>query len=152
MQHHLYPDHWKQPSQACLEQAGYRCEGCGIPHGSLRVGKHHYNLYVVHLHAAHITHDPQNLEADLRALCPSCHKRHDRKTERQPVAARGQSYQMVSLTHLVTVERAAGLSIMPEGTGCAWQIGGLSEVASDVLDAIGSALHCLLMECMEVQA
>jgi hypothetical protein len=113
MQHHLYPDHWKQRSQACLEQAGYRCEGCGIPHDSMR---------------------------------------HDRKTERQRVVARRQGYQVVSLTHLVTVARAAGLSIMPEGTGCAWLIGDLSGVASDVLDAIGSALHCLLMECMEVQA
>ena len=78
MQHHLYPDNWKQRSQACLEQATYRCEHCGIPHGSMRVGKHRHNLYFVHLHAAHINHDPHNPQAKLRALCPSCHMRHDR--------------------------------------------------------------------------
>ena len=54
MQHHLYPDNWKQRSQACLEQANYRCEHCGMRHGSMRAGKHRHNLYFVHLHAAHI--------------------------------------------------------------------------------------------------
>src|SRR5258706_10671765 len=60
MQHHLYPADWRSRARACLEQAGYRCENCGIRQGSLRVGKHHYNLYVVHLHAAHVNHDPHN--------------------------------------------------------------------------------------------
>ncbi len=150
MQHHLYPDNWKQRSQACLERAGYRCEHCGMPHGTMRVGKHRHNLYFVHLHAAHINHDPHNSQAKLRALCPTCHMRHDRKTERKQVAARRQGYQVVSLTRLIAHARSAGLFIMQEESGFTWSIGDLSGAASDVLEAIGSALHGLTMERLEV--
>ena len=150
MQHHLYPDNWKQRSQACLEQANYRCEHCGMPHGIMRVGKHRHNLYFVHLHAAHINHDPHNPQAKLRALCPSCHMRHDRKTERKQVAARRQGYQVISIARLVAHARSAGLHIIQEESGFTWSIDGLSGVASDVLDAIGLALHCLTRERIEV--
>jgi len=150
MQHRLYPDHWKQCSQTCLERAGYRCEHCGIPHGTMRVGKHRHNLYFVHLHAAHINHDPHNPLAELRALCPTCHMRHDRQTERKQIAARRQGYQVVALTRLVAHAQSAGLHITQEESGCAWSIGDLSGIASDVLDAIGSALHGLAMERLEV--
>src|SRR5690348_14895592 len=84
MQHHLYPADWRNRAQACLERAGYRCEDCGMRHGSLRVGKHRYNLYFVQLHAAHVNHDPGNPQAELRALCPTCHMKYDRRTESTP--------------------------------------------------------------------
>ncbi len=151
MQYHLYPDNWKQRSQTCLERAGYRCEHCGMAHGSMRVGKHRHNLYFVHLHAAHINHDPHNPQGELRALCPACHMRHDRKTEQKRVAPHRQGYQVVSLNRLVARARSAGLHIIQEENGCAWQIGDLSGMASDVLDAIGCALHCFIMERMEVR-
>jgi len=150
MQHHLYPDNWKQRSQACLEQANYRYEHCGMPHGTMRVGKHRHNLYFVHLHAAHINHDPHNPQAELRALCPSCHVRHDRKTERKQVATRRQGDQVISIARLVAHARSAGLHIIQEESSFTWSIDGLSGVASDVLDAIGLALHCLTRERIEV--
>jgi hypothetical protein len=151
MQECLYPENWKQRSHACISQAGYRCEHCGIAHRAVRFTRRGIP-YFVHLHAAHIHHDPHNPSAELRALCPSCHMRHDRNTERKWVAARKQGYPVISLTRLTIGVRAAGLHIIQEGACYSWQIGDLSGEASDVLDAIGSALHCLLMERMEGQA
>ncbi len=100
MQQALYPSDWKLPAHACLAQAGYRCEACGTPHGVLRVGKRSKSPYVVYLHAAHVNHDPDNPQAELRALCPSCHMKHDRQTERKQVTAHKQGYPVVSVTRL----------------------------------------------------
>jgi hypothetical protein len=153
MQQHLYPADWKLRAAACLARAGYRCEDCGIPHGVLRVGKKSKSPYIVYLHAAHVNHDPENPQAALRALCPSCHMKHDRRTERKPAPARRQGYQLISATRLVKEARGAGLYISQQGYRYVWQIGDLTGIATDVLDAIGSALHCLLMERLEeVQA
>ncbi len=147
MQHDLYPPDWKQRAKACLERANYRCEHCRIPHGTLRVGKYHRNLYFVHLHAAHINHDPDNPQAELQALCPSCHLKHDRQSERGHVwAIRRQGYQVVSVVRFIAEARSAGLHITQQGRRYAWQIGHLSGLARDPLDALGHALHGLMME------
>ena len=150
MQHQLYPSDWKLRAHACLAQAGYRCEACGTPHGVLRVGRRSKSPYVVYLHAAHVNHDPDNPQAELRALCPSCHMKHDRRTERKRIAAHKQGYHIVSTTRLVIEARGAGLHITQAGDSYTWQIGELTGMATDVLDAIASALHCLRMERMEV--
>ena len=152
MQQHLYPADWKLRAAACLSRAGYRCEDCGTPHSLLRIGKKSKRPYIVYLHAAHVNHDPENPQAELRALCPSCHMKHDRRTERAHVAARKQGYQVISATRLLIEARGAGLHIRQEGDRYTWQIGDLTGIATDVLDAIGSALHCLGMERLEVHA
>ena len=153
MHNPLYPSDWKLRAAACFARAGYRCEDCGVPHGVLRVGKKSKSPYIVYLHAAHVNHDPENPQAALRALCPSCHMKHDRRTERTPAPARRQGYQLISATRLVKEARGAGLSISQLGDRYCWQIGDLTGIATDVLDAIGSALHCLMMERVEeVQA
>lgn len=149
MHHSLYPSDWKLRAAVCLAQAGYRCEDCGTPHGVLRVGNRSKSPYIVYLHAAHINHDPENPQAELRALCPSCHMKHDRRTERTRMAARKQGYHVISATRLVLEARGAGLHITQQGDRFRWQIGDLSGLATDVLDAIGSALHCLAMERLE---
>jgi hypothetical protein len=154
MQHHLYPADWHRRAQVCLEQAGYRCQDCGIRHGTLRVGKHRYNLYFVHLHAAHVNHDPGNPEAELRALCPACHMRHDRRTESTQQGCslpRRRGYPPITLERLLCAARSGGLSIMPAETGGGyhWSIGELAGSAPDVLEAIGQALHYLCMERLE---
>jgi len=151
MQQHLYPTDWKARAAACLARAHYRCEECGIAHGVLRVGKRSKSPYVVYLHAAHINHDPDNPQAHLRALCPSCHMKHDRRTERYPAAAHRQGYQVVSTSRLLVEMRGAGLAIRQEGDRFYWQVGNLSGLAHDLLDAIASALHCLRMQWLEVQ-
>jgi hypothetical protein len=151
MQNDIYPSDWKFRAQACLARAGYRCEDCGIPHGVLSVGKRSRQPYIVYLHAAHVNHDPENSQAELRALCPSCHMKHDRRTERTRASARRQGYQVISTTRLLLEARGAGLHIRHQGDGYTWQIGDLSGIATDVLDAVGSALHCLGMERLEEQ-
>jgi hypothetical protein len=79
--------------------------------------------------------------------------KHDRRTERKPAPARRQGYQLISATRLVLKARGAGLYISQQGDRYVWQIGDLTGIATDVLDAIGSALHCLMMERLEeVQA
>lgn len=157
MYHTLYPSDWKLRAAACLARAGYRCEDCGTPHGVLRVGNRSKSPYIVYLHAAHLNHDPENPQAELRALCPSCHMKHDRRTERTRsdvqtnarIAARKQGYHVISATRLLIEARGAGLHITQQGDRYAWQAGDLSGIATDVLDAVGSALHCLVMERLE---
>ena len=151
IQQDLYPLDWKARAAACLERAGYRCEHCGIAHGVLRVGKRSKSPYVVYLHAAHINHDPENPQASLKALCPACHMKHDRRTERKGTNARRQGYQVVSTSRLLLEMHSAGLRISQEGDHFSWHVGDLSGMAIDLLDAIGSALHCLCMERLEVR-
>jgi hypothetical protein len=149
MQSDLYPLGWKQRARECLERAGYRCEQCGIPHGTMRVGKHRHNLYFIYLHAAHINHDIENPQAELRALCPACHMRHDWQSQRHVRNKRRSGrpgYQVISAACLVAELRAAGLYISQEGDHYRWQTAGISGCASSVLDALGCALHCLVME------
>jgi hypothetical protein len=152
MHNTLYPTDWKLRAAACLARAGYRCEDCGVPHGVLRVGQRSKSPYIVYLHAAHVNHDPENPQATLRALCPSCHLKYDRRTERKPAPARRQGYHVISVTRLMLEARGAGLHITQQGDHYCWQIGNLTGIATDVLDAIGSALHCLVMERQEVRA
>jgi hypothetical protein len=145
----LYSSDWKDRAAACLARAGYRCEGCGIPHGVLRVGKRSKSPYIVYLHAAHVNHDPENPEAELKALCPACHMKYDRQTERtpaSPASAHRHGYQVISERRLLREARSAGLHINQHGDRYTWQAGDLAGIATDVLDAIGSALHCLVME------
>lgn len=152
MQQHLYPTDWHARAYACLKRAGWRCEACGVPQGILRVGKRSKQPYIVYLHAAHVNHDPDNQEAELRALCPSCHLQYDWRTERQPASPHRQGYQVVSTSRLLVEMRGAGLLIRQEGERYYWQVGDLSGLANDLVDAIGSALHCLRMERLEQAA
>jgi hypothetical protein len=105
----------------------------------------------VYLHAAHVNHDPENPQAELKALCPACHMKHDRHTECTPASTHRQGYQVISETRLVREARGAGLHISQQGGRYFWRVGDLSGIATDVLDAIGSALHCLMMERVEDQ-
>ena len=147
----LYPSDWKLRAAACLARAGYRCQNCGMPHGVLRVGKKSKSPYIVYLHAAHVNRDPENPQAELKALCPACHMKHDRQTECTPASTHRQGYQVISETRLLREARSAGLHINQHGDRYCWQAGDLSGIATDVLDAIGSALHCLVMERLEEQ-
>ena len=63
-----HPD-WKWIRQQIRDQAGERCEFCGIANGSMsRRGS------LVILTVAHLDHDkPNNDPINLRALCQRCH-------------------------------------------------------------------------------
>ena len=149
MQQQLSPAGWKRRAQARGARAGYRWEDCSSTPCVLRMGKRSKSACVVYLHAAHVNHDPHNPQAELRALCPSCHLKYDRRTERKQAGARRQGYQVVSTTRLLMEMQGAGLRISQEGDRFAWQVGDRSGLANDLLDAISSALQCLVREWVE---
>lgn len=78
-----YPKDWKHRARACKERAGWHCEKCGYPHGKLRLSWSG-RLWPVYLQAAHVRHDPENIEAELVAVCPACHWRYYRKPGQRP--------------------------------------------------------------------
>ena len=77
----LYPANWKQISLARREQAGWKCEWCGVAQGEERLSARGKPYRIV-LTVAHTTqdggdkHDKANLKG-LRALCQPCHLRYD---------------------------------------------------------------------------
>jgi hypothetical protein len=60
-----YPDNWKDLAKACKDRAGWRCEECGGAE---------------HLGAAHVNHDLENPNPELRCLCWPCHRAYDIRT------------------------------------------------------------------------
>ena len=98
------------------------------------------------LHAAHINHDPANPNAELRALCPSCHLQYDRRTERPTPTPRRQGYPVVTVERLLLLARGAGIEIVPSETGYTCRVLGLETVHPEPLEALGFALHTLMME------
>lgn len=75
---HKYPKNWKELARKCKEAAGYRCEECKVPHGTIRVSwsGRPWPVYMV---AAHKLHDPFNPSPDLACVCPRCHWRYYRR-------------------------------------------------------------------------
>lgn len=68
-----YPSNWRKKTKAMRESVGNRCERCGVAHGTPRVSVWTGNEYRVWLQCAHINHDPENEDAELAVVCPSCH-------------------------------------------------------------------------------
>lgn len=100
-----YPRDWPAIRARVLERAGYRCEACGLPDGSLAVrepdGRYREvdpelaealwddgeRVIRIVLTVAHLDHDPQNNDlANLRAWCQPCHLRYDADLHRKHAA------------------------------------------------------------------
>ena len=79
-----YPANWSQLARECKERAGWCCEKCGIPHGTLKRSLWTGKVWPVYLQAAHIHHDRENDKPELAATCPSCHWRHYRRHDQIP--------------------------------------------------------------------
>lgn len=63
---HLYPKDWKEIALKVKEEAGWRCERCGIPHNPDNPA----SILTVH----HKDRNPTNNSRDnLVALCAKCH-------------------------------------------------------------------------------
>ena len=150
MQRQLYPENWNARVLAADLRAGGRCEGCGAVLGTLRVS-HKHNLYFLPLHTCHINHDPENPQAELRKLCPSCHGKTHPWLYGKRAGRRGHryGYQSVTVTQLIEATRAAGLHLEPVEDGYRWACDDLTGHGVDVLDAVSQALHWLLMERLE---
>jgi len=152
MQRHLYPPEWNERVQEADLRAGGRCERCGAVLGTLRVSRKH-NLYFLPLHTCHVNHDPENPQAEVEKLCPSCHGKSHPWLPGTPTKERPYGYQPVTLARVLQAARAGGLEIIPQasGAGVCWRIADLVGEAPDVLDALASALHCLRMDRLEQQ-
>lgn len=74
----LYPDNWNELALRCKEQARWKCEECGVAHGTELIGEKRGNVYRVRITAAHMDHDPENPNPRLKALCEACHLKYDR--------------------------------------------------------------------------
>src|SRR5260221_13327337 len=71
-----YPENWAELARAAKERANWCCEWCGIAQGtecmSLK-GKPYRIMLTVH----HPNGDTENPDAQLVALCQTCHLRDD---------------------------------------------------------------------------
>jgi 5-methylcytosine-specific restriction endonuclease McrA len=71
----LYPANWQAIALAVKEEAGWRCEHCGM---QCRRPGERFDSHVRTLTVAHLDHDPRRSEREnLRALCSGCHNRYD---------------------------------------------------------------------------
>lgn len=76
-QEELYPPNWKELARACKERADWKCEECGVEHGTIRIGRKKKRPYKVRLSATHPDNDPENPNPRLIALCELHHLRCD---------------------------------------------------------------------------
>lgn len=99
-----YPSDWPWMSRQIRDQAGHRCEWCGVANGAIgardRSGEWHSEIEIDHLNStdgehlfgdypkiirivltvAHLDHDKTNSDpANLKALCQRCHLNWDRE-------------------------------------------------------------------------
>lgn len=90
-----YPDDWDLTALSVKQAAAWKCQSCGRPcrqpkedwfdfllRQSWTIGEaiaaaRHPRRYV--LTTAHVNHDPENPQAELRAWCAPCHARYDLK-------------------------------------------------------------------------
>lgn len=78
-----YPRNWRELARECKERANWRCEKCGIAHGTPRLSLWTGNLWPVYLQAAHVNHDQESEAPELVAVCPRCHWHYYRKQRGQ---------------------------------------------------------------------
>ena len=70
---HLYAKNFEKRARACKEQAGQRCQECGMERGTVLVSRWSGRVWSLYLVAAHPDHDPGNPNARLICCCPRCH-------------------------------------------------------------------------------
>lgn len=72
-----YSKEWPALSKQVCEEAGWKCEKCGVPHGTVRRsrnGKH----YKVRLNGCHLDQNSLNDErSNIKAMCQACHLKYD---------------------------------------------------------------------------
>ena len=77
MQRELYPDDWDEIAFAVKEEAGWKCEECGL---QCRKPGEPFDTHRRTLTVSHQNHDPSDCRREnLKALCSACHLRYDAK-------------------------------------------------------------------------
>lgn len=82
-----YPKDWKQIAFEVKQEAGWKCEECGVQcyRPGQRVTDHGLVLTV-----AHLNHTPEDCRREnLRALCARCHLRYDVGHHRESMVHKG---------------------------------------------------------------
>ncbi len=158
MMHDLYADNYAERRQETFLRAAGRCEH--IIHGQRcpnRLGtfkiSHAHNPYFEQLSIHHPNNDPENPQAEMVAVCASCHMKLHRKPDAHgTVAARKRGYTVVSIRHLLMRLTSAGFSVQPnEACRVTWRIGPLQGEAVDPLEAVGMAMQWLSAEVFDLQ-
>lgn len=144
MNKRLYPANWREIREAVKERAAHRCEECGAEEGTIMVSRHTGKKYILYLHAAHIDGFPGDPHPRLRALCPSCHMKFDRRAEVQDrPSARRRGYQITTTDRLIRALQVAGLDVEETPTGYEWSVDGLEGRASNAVNAVADAIYYL---------
>jgi protein-arginine kinase activator protein McsA len=82
----VYPKNWDDIRERIKKRAGYVCEGTPqYPNCNAIQGKKHPDTdNIVYLQVAHMDHDTtNNVDSNLRALCPRCHLTYDIEHHKQ---------------------------------------------------------------------
>lgn len=86
MQRELYPYDWDEIAFAVKEEAGWKCEECGL---QCRRPGEPFDTRRRTLTVSHQNHDPSDCRREnLKALCAPCHLRYDAKHHQETRAAK----------------------------------------------------------------
>lgn len=155
----LYAPNYEERRQDTFLRAAGRCEnsrdGQRCPHrlGTLKIS-HAHNLYFEPLLIHHPNDDPWNPDAEMIAVCASCHmKLHRMPDANGKIPARKPGYKVISLNHLLCrLATTVGLTIEPhEECRVHWSLGPFEAEAADPPDAICMAMHWLAAEVRDLQ-
>jgi hypothetical protein len=84
MDKRLYPPDWDVQRKVRIQQAGGRCQVCGVAQFSWRQSPRTGQPYLVYLSLAHRNqYETWKEDADTMVLCQACHRRYDRRFRRK---------------------------------------------------------------------
>jgi hypothetical protein len=149
----LYADNYPQRRLEVLLRAEGRCENkiegqrCPNRLGTFKIS-HSYQPYFEQLYMHHPNSDPENPDAEMIAVCASCHMKLHRQPESNgKTSSRKQGYKVISINHLLCRLASVGFTAVPnEECRFDWSIGPFTAEAADPVDALLMALHWLTAE------
>jgi len=160
MMRELYADNYPQRRLEVLLRAEGRCEHivngqrCSNRLGTFKIS-HSYQPYFEQLYMHHPNDDPENPDAEMIAVCASCHMRlHRQPGSNGKASAKKQGYKVVRLDQLLNSLAATGFSAsFNEECRVSWRFDpcGFQEDAADMLDALAMCLHWLGGEVRDLQ-
>lgn len=132
-----YPPRWRAVRRAKLEQAGYRCQECGVKHLAIRENTRTGENYLVYLSIAHKKqYQTWMKEAETMVLCQRCHRRYDRQFRRK---GKARSYTPVGYARLYVQDgEKLVLAEMPTTYAA------LRDVVDSLPDGTGFELHLVM--------
>ena len=151
MRKELYNERFEEEKLACKERAGWQCEAilpwtgkrCPTRGGDELWSRRSKRKWIVYLHAAHLNNDPENPNAELICLCPSCHMRMDRAKEKlKRTSQHRRGYELTSKDRLVDAVNRAGLILTPLSEGYHWNVEG-TDYEGSVTTAVSAVSHAI---------